>query len=84
MLKLKSQALSIFQQFQQFVSTQFQATIKVVRSDNALEFHSTPCQSFFQKLGILHHTSCVDSPQQNGPVERKHRHLLEISRALRF
>ena len=39
---------------------------------------------FLSKLGILHQTSCVDRPQRNGRVKRKHKHFLEISRALRF
>ena len=36
------------------------------------------------QLGILHQTSCVDTPSQNGIAKRKNRHLLETSRALLF
>ncbi|GJV16682.1 uncharacterized mitochondrial protein-like protein [Tanacetum coccineum] len=31
--------------------------------------------------GTLYHTSCTDTPQQNGVAERKHRHLVETVRS---
>ena len=65
-------------------NTQFGKGVKVVRSDNGLEFKSGPMQKFYLENGIIHQTSCVDTPQQNGRVERKYRHILNVARALRF
>ncbi|XLR43461.1 hypothetical protein S83_028121, partial [Arachis hypogaea] len=52
------------------------------RSDNGAEFMCL--KSYFLKNGIMHQTSCVGTPQQNGTVERKHRHILNVACALRF
>ncbi|GKC02232.1 retrovirus-related pol polyprotein from transposon TNT 1-94, partial [Tanacetum coccineum] len=64
------------------VERQFNKQVKVVRSENETEFICM--DDYFCKHGILHETSCVGTPQQNGRVERKHRHILNVARALRF
>ncbi|GKD22022.1 cysteine-rich receptor-like protein kinase 8 [Tanacetum coccineum] len=63
---------------------QFEKEVKVKRLENALEFIKGSLGPYMTKMGIEHQTSCVDRPQQNGRVERKHKNILEIARALRF
>jgi hypothetical protein len=77
----KSQTNSIIQSFFSYVETQFQTSIKCLRSDNGVEFNMS---AFFSSKGVLHQQSCVATPQQNAVVERKHQHLLNIAQALRF
>ena len=81
LLKHKSETQVYLPQFATMVSTQFNCKIKTIRSDNGTEFY---LKDFFQSNGILHQLSCVDTPQQNVVVERKHQHLLNVARALRF
>ena len=83
-LSSKSQVFEIFKQFICYVHTQFNTTIRCVRTDNGTEFLNKPLTDLFLSLGINHQHSCVHTPQQNGRAERKHRHLLSVARALRF
>ena len=81
----KDEAFHLIKSFVAMAKTQFDSIVKVIRSDNALELGlSTEALDFFAANGIIHQTSCVQTPQQNGVVERKHKHLLEVSRALFF
>ncbi|CAH9111005.1 unnamed protein product, partial [Cuscuta europaea] len=57
---------------------------KVLRGDNAQEYLSVTFRSFMLQHAIIHQSSCVDTPPQNGVAERKNRHLLETARALLF
>ncbi|XP_016548888.2 uncharacterized protein LOC107848624 isoform X1 [Capsicum annuum] len=84
LLKFKSDVLIMLRQFFKMVHTQFKAVVQVVRTYNGGEFVGSHLQTFFKDLGIIHHRTCVYTPQQNGVAERKHRHLLEVARALRF
>ncbi|KAJ0587500.1 putative RNA-directed DNA polymerase [Helianthus annuus] len=85
LLATKGNAFSVLQGFIEMVATQFHARIKCIRSDNAFELGTSHKHAeYLLSKGILHQTSCVHVPQQNGVVERKHKHLLETSRALLF
>jgi len=70
--------------FLAIIKAQFNAHVKIFRSDNGSEFFNSQCSDLFKNLGIIHQSSCVHTPQQNGIVEKKHRHILNVARAIRF
>ena len=41
-------------------------------------------KKFYQNKGIIHETSYTNTSQQNGAMERKHDHLLNVARVLYF
>ncbi|CAM8901423.1 unnamed protein product [Rhodiola kirilowii] len=84
LMKRKSEVTDLLIQFFAMVDTQFAKKIKVLRSDNGGEFFSARLCSFLGMKGCIHQSSCAYTPQQNGVVERKHRHILDVARALRI
>ena len=82
---MKTQAellFSIFHKFHAEVRTQFNTSIRILRSDNDKEYLYEPCSFFFASHEILHQSSCAYTRQQNGVAERKNRHLVEAARTL--
>lgn len=65
------------------IETQFHTHVRVLRTDNSKEFFNTILGSYLQHHEIVHQSSCVNIPQQNGVSERKNRHL-EVAHALLF
>jgi len=81
LLKSKAEVANHVKSFITMIQNQFQVTPKFIRSDNGLEFMLS---EFYASLGILHQKSCVETPQQNARVERKHQHILNVGKALLF
>jgi len=66
------------------VTTQFDAKIQILRSDNGHEYKDTSFQEYLGGQGIIHQTSCVDTLAKNGVGKRKNMHLLEVARSVLF
>ncbi|CAL2225265.1 unnamed protein product [Prunus armeniaca] len=64
------------------MNTQFNAQIQILCSNNGGELVNHDFQAYFQQHGIIHETTCPQTPQQNGVAKRKNQHLLETARAL--
>ncbi|RVX23597.1 Retrovirus-related Pol polyprotein from transposon TNT 1-94 [Vitis vinifera] len=71
-------------QFSNQVSQASCVQSQILKSDNAKEYFTSSLSTYLQNHGIIHISSCVDTPQQNGVAERKNRHLLEVARCLMF
>lgn len=84
LMKNRSELLSHFCAFHTEIKNQFNVSIKTLRTDNAGEYFSHSLGSYLCENGIIHQSSCADTPSQNGVAERKNRHLLETARALSF
>ena len=76
LMKNRSKLFSHFHAFCVEIHTQFHVSVQNLRSDDAKEYISEQFQAFMLQKGILHQTSCVETPSQNGVAERKNRHFL--------
>ena len=77
----KSQTSFFITKFLAYVKNHFSKTPKFVRTDNGGEFFSIECKHIFNSLKIVYQRSVAYTPQQNGVVERKHHHLLDMAKS---
>jgi hypothetical protein len=80
LLKRKSDVFQKFRDFQNHVERLFDKKILAMQTDWGGEYKKL--NSFFQRVGISHLVSCPHAHQQNGPAERKHRHIVEVGLSL--
>ena len=84
LMREKSDVEHIFKEFYRMIETQFQTKINILRSNNGIDYFNKVLETFLNEQGILHKSSCSDTPEQNGIAERKNKHLLEVVRAMIF
>ena len=63
LMKTRVELFSIFQKFHAEICIQFNTYIRILKSDNAKEYFSTPFSSFMSSHGILYQSSCAYTPQ---------------------
>lgn len=61
---------------------QISTKIKIIRTDGGSQFINKNFKYPTVSCGIIHQSSCPYTPQKNGVSERKHHHILEMTRAL--
>jgi transposase InsO family protein len=80
-LAKKSDAFVAYKQFEVWVSTHRQATVKVLRTDRGGEYMSHAFENHLSAQGTRHELTVHDSPSQNGVAERLNRMLVLHMRA---
>ena len=58
--------------------------IKTIHTNNGGEFVNHAFSSFLTASGISHQLTCPYTSEQNGVVERKHRHIVSMGRCLLY
>ena len=71
LLGSKGEVFNTFQNFHAHVTNQYDAKVKILRTDNGREYMSNVFQEYLRKNGIVHQTTFPYTPQQNGVAERK-------------
>jgi hypothetical protein len=83
-LKHKYEVLYAFPKFYSMVCIKYSASVKIFRSDNRIQYVNKDFNDFMSSHGVIHKTTCVNTAEKNGGVERKNIHLLEVARSLVF
>ena len=79
LLKDKASIGTVLPFFYKMIHTQFGTPIKKFRTDNAKDYFNAHLHHFFKNAGIVHESSCIDTLKENEVVEKKMRHLLNVT-----
>ena len=81
-LKRKDEVFVNFKQWKTMIKKQTGKSVKLLRTDNVLEFCQGEFNEFCKNEGIVRHHTVRYTPQQNGVAERMNKTLLERARCM--
>ena len=81
-LRTKDETFQRFCEWKEEVENQVNKRVKILRTDNGLEFCNNKFDEYCKAQGIERLRTCVYTPQQNGVAERMNRTLMEKVRCL--
>ena len=84
LLKCKDETVVKFKEWKSLVESQRSKKIKVLRTDNGLEFWNEDFNYLCSSSGIERHRTVRKTPQQNGLAKRMNRTLLDRVRYVCF
>lgn len=80
-LKTKDEAVAKLDIYLKLVENQLGRRVKKLRSDNGLEIRNQSSKQLLEKLGVFHTVTNVETPEQNGRIEREMRTIVEAARS---
>lgn len=82
LLKSESDTFTIFKEWNVLSENQTGKKIKILRTDNGLEFCNSEFDQYCSKQGIIRHKTVSYAPQHNGVANRLNRTILEKTRCV--
>lgn len=82
LIRRKSEVLSKFIEFHQYMTKSTGNRLVNIRCDNGGEYKSSEFKSYCKRNGIMMQFTVPFSPQQNGVAERANRYLMEMARTM--
>ena len=82
LLRTKDEALEKFKLYKSEVENHLGCKIKTLQSDRGGEYFSLEFDNFYETHGIIHQSTALYTPQQNGVAERKNRTLMDMVNAM--
>jgi len=83
-LKSRDHTFEAFKSWKTMVENQEDNKIKIIRTDNGLEFYNNEFSHLCKENRILRHLTAPSNPKQNDLAERMNRTLLERVRCMIF